>query len=101
MEIIAMKFYHTLLCNSYLDVPQGHLWGRFAEQKLQCDQIHKNHCHEFGHTLFCCLSLTLMSAKLVPEVGLLNKSFGLSCSFKRDQSYYNHCYEFGHTLLFS
>jgi hypothetical protein len=74
MEIIAMKFCHTLLCNSYLDVPQGHLWGRFVGQQLQRDQMHKNHCYEFGHTLFCCLRLTLTSAKLVSEVGLLNKS---------------------------
>ncbi len=75
-----MKFYHTLFCNSYLDVHQSHLWGRFVGQQLQRDQMHKNHCCEFGHTLLCCLSLTLMSAKLVPEVGLLNKSLGLAAA---------------------
>jgi hypothetical protein len=74
MEIIAMNF--ALLCC----VPQSHLWGRIAEQKLQCDQMHKNHCYEFGHTLFCCLSLTLMSAKLVSEEGLLNKCLGLAAA---------------------
>ncbi len=41
-------------------------WSRFVEQTLvlsccfRCDQIHCNHCYEFGHTQFCYLSRTLV-----------------------------------------
>jgi hypothetical protein len=45
-----------------------------TDLQLMCDQIHRNHVYEFGHTLLCCL--------------------------RCDQIRNNQYYEYGHTLFY-
>ncbi len=61
---------------------------QFVEQKLlfSCsfrrDQFNKNHCFELGHTLLCCLSLTLVFIKPPSEcrIRFFNKSLSLNAA---------------------
>ncbi len=48
--------------------------SQFVEQNFVlswsfiCNRVHKSHCYEFGHTLLCCISPTLMCNKPTSEL---------------------------------
>jgi hypothetical protein len=48
--------------------------GRFVEQRFmlsssfRCGQVYKYERYDFGHTLFCCLSLTCMFNKPTSDI---------------------------------
>ncbi len=77
--IIAMNF--TTLCRAFksdLDVQQnraGFKQKLTLNYSLKCDQNNNNNCHEFYHTLLCCLNLTKMFSKIEP---VLSKSSHLA-----------------------
>jgi hypothetical protein len=53
----------------------------------RCDPIHKNHCHEFGHS-YIFNKGQFVKHKLMP-----------SSNFRCDQIHSGHIYDFGHSLL--